>query len=429
MNRKHAYFVMLNEGRGSREVVAGQMEAFEERGFTVSHISTKPYTDLGVHTVQVDIDGLPVPIHDFLPQADRPTVPVYALNATDANVYKDLFIDGIHRAIDEAAVPNEQSIMVVPHANIHTAAAHEVSQSTGIPFIVQPHGTCIGGYQKSGKIDAYHRGDPAGETWRQINDALDGASSVVAISDYIRTTQIAPYVRDLDRIRTIYNPVNFNALKDADDDFIRQLMAEGKLKDMPYILQIGILTEWKRPHELAQATHLLPDDVQTIFIGKAEGDMGERVMREGKNTLYLGPQYGQKRNALLQGARVLAVSSLEEPFGLTPIEGNAVGIPAVVRPGGAMPELITDGRNGFIAKDTSIPAYAEALYRGLTQETSLTGRELSAYARQEFGPENTTHKMVDLAEGMLQDETTREQTHELRQEPDQSTDTPWFYRR
>lgn len=395
----HAIFVTLNGGRGSGAVVSSQTEGFQQAGYDVSVVSTQPGERPGVRNVEVPLDGLPIPIHDYLPGAGD-KVPVYSLDVPDANVYKNLFEEGIERAIDESGIPPENSVMVVHHANIQLAAAMAVADETGIPYFCMPHGTCIEGFQKSGRIDAYREGRPEGNTWGMIREALNQASGVIAISKYMKDTQIDPNMDNRERVYVIYNPLPGD-VTEYDETFVNQLIAEGRMDDSPYILQVGLLTDWKRPQDLAAASHDLPDGIQTVFVGHDDAGMAERVVREGKNCVYLGPIYGPKSKGLMRGAKLLAVSSMIEPFGLTPIEAGSLGVPSVIRPSGAPPEFIEDGFNGYVATDLSVEAYGDALSQGVTEQPELWGDPLSQYTMEKFGPENTTQKIIDLARGLI----------------------------
>ena len=82
--------------------------------------------------------------------------------------------------------------------------------------------------------------------------------------------------------------------------------------------------------------------------------------------------------ALLQGRAVLVVPTLtEEPLGLVVMEAKAAGLPSVVFPSGGLPEMIEHGVDGFICRDKSAEALAEALSLYLT-DPSLTLRQGTA---------------------------------------------------
>jgi glycosyltransferase involved in cell wall biosynthesis len=77
---------------------------------------------------------------------------------------------------------------------------------------------------------------------------------------------------------------------------------------------------------------------------------------------FLGEIGDDDKPAFLGGARALLFPiDWPEPFGLVMIEAMACGTPVVARPCGAVPEVIVDGRTGFLA--STLVELAEAVKR------------------------------------------------------------------
>jgi glycosyltransferase involved in cell wall biosynthesis len=75
---------------------------------------------------------------------------------------------------------------------------------------------------------------------------------------------------------------------------------------------------------------------------------------------FIGPVGGDRKAALLSGASCLLIPSLApETSSLVAMEAMSAGIPVVAFPTGALPEIIDDGRTGFLVN--SIEEMAEAL--------------------------------------------------------------------
>ena len=83
----------------------------------------------------------------------------------------------------------------------------------------------------------------------------------------------------------------------------------------------------------------------------------------------------------------------EEPFGLTVLESMACGTPVVAMPRGAMPELVEDGRSGFLV-DTEQQAVD-----AIGKLTSLDRRAVRAHVEGRF----THERMVDGYEAVFRD--------------------------
>lgn len=73
---------------------------------------------------------------------------------------------------------------------------------------------------------------------------------------------------------------------------------------------------------------------------------------DGTQVSYIGPvDDRQKVNLLGHAAALLVPVEWEEPFGIVFIEALACGTPVVSCPRGALPEIVRDGREGFLAED------------------------------------------------------------------------------
>src|SRR6267143_1776576 len=73
---------------------------------------------------------------------------------------------------------------------------------------------------------------------------------------------------------------------------------------------------------------------------------------------------------LYEGSLFVAVSSLSEPFGMTPVEGALAGKPSVVGAVGGTREFVLDGETGLVVNSTSVRHMAGAL-RLLLEDTNL----------------------------------------------------------
>ena len=85
---------------------------------------------------------------------------------------------------------------------------------------------------------------------------------------------------------------------------------------------------------------------------------------DGDQIRYLGSVGPTQRDALLGGASALLhLIQFDEPFGLSVIEAMATGTPVIAFRRGSMPELIENGRTGFLVDAGSIENATEAISR------------------------------------------------------------------
>jgi glycosyltransferase involved in cell wall biosynthesis len=116
----------------------------------------------------------------------------------------------------------------------------------------------------------------------------------------------------------------------------------------------------------------------------------------GDDARYLGEVPHDHKVQLLADARaVLFPIRWNEPFGLVMIEALACGTPVLAFPEGAAPEVIEDGRTGFLCHDEA--AMAEALGRIDTIDRKACRAAVEGY----FSTERMVREHLDLFESLV----------------------------
>ncbi|MGI8609132.1 MAG: glycosyltransferase family 4 protein [Candidatus Dormibacteria bacterium] len=100
---------------------------------------------------------------------------------------------------------------------------------------------------------------------------------------------------------------------------------------------------------------------------------------------------------LLEHALALLVPiDWEEPFGLVFIESLAAGTPVISRPRGALPELVDNGRNGFLAEDE------DGLVAACKAVAALDRRACRAMALDRFSVEQMALRYEEVYTAVLE---------------------------
>ena len=87
---------------------------------------------------------------------------------------------------------------------------------------------------------------------------------------------------------------------------------------------------------------------------------------DDRQVIYVGNVGPEKRNDLLgKAGALLHPINFNEPFGLSVIESMACGTPVIAINRGSMPELIQDGKNGFLISSTDEAIKAVARVKGI----------------------------------------------------------------
>ncbi len=107
---------------------------------------------------------------------------------------------------------------------------------------------------------------------------------------------------------------------------------------------------------------------------------------DGNRIVYIGSVGPEKRDELMGGAyALLHPISFEEPFGLSIVESMACGAPVVAFSKGSMPELIVDGKTGFLVTDVNGAVDA------VSKIKSISRKECRQHVENRF----TADRMVD----------------------------------
>ena len=105
---------------------------------------------------------------------------------------------------------------------------------------------------------------------------------------------------------------------------------------------------------------------------------------------FIGPIGGARKRRLLAAARCVVVSSVaHETSSLVAMEALASGTPVVAFANGALPEVIEDGRTGFLARDFS------GLADGLRRAAELSPDDCRRAAEERFSSARMVQRYLD----------------------------------
>lgn len=154
----------------------------------------------------------------------------------------------------------------------------------------------------------------------------------------------------LNYIRTVYNGI----------DLRRFPMGHGRGN---YLAFLGRMSPEKGPVQAIQAAKRagIPlimaakvDDADKVFFAKKI-----KPHLDGRRVKFLGEVAHAEKIRLLKDARgLLALIQWEEPFGLFMTEAMACGTPVIATGRGSVPEIVADGKTGFIVQNANDAARA-----------------------------------------------------------------------
>lgn len=195
--------------------------------------------------------------------------------------------------------------------------------------------------------------------------------NVVAISN----AQRKPAGHRVNFLATVYNGID---------------LAEFPFNNKPsdHFLFMGAMGEHKSPHLAIAACQKA--GVKLILAGGKvrEPYFSEKVKPQidDNQIEYVGEVEGEKRIELLKNARgFLMPITWEEPFGLVMIEAMACGAPVIGFDRGAIPEVVEEGKTGFVVENV------DQMAKAIKKIDTIDRRACRKLVEEKF----TYQKMVD----------------------------------
>jgi L-malate glycosyltransferase len=242
------------------------------------------------------------------------------------------------------------------------------------------------------------------------------ATTLVANSQY--TAELAQRAAPKARLEVVHNPVD---LKRWDPARIDRLRARASLNGVgERALLMGVvaqLSPWKGQDTAIEALRILRGegvDAHLLLIGSAkflaratrfdnESYVAHlRALVAGAGLADYVSWMGERDDVpeLVRALDVLLLPSWEEPFGRALIEAMALSVPVVATDVGGPPEIIEDGREGYLVAPREPPAWAHAIRR-ITDEPER-GWEMGRAGRRRveaaFSVQHHVALMLDVYE-------------------------------
>jgi glycosyltransferase involved in cell wall biosynthesis len=228
---------------------------------------------------------------------------------------------------------------------------------------------------------------------RLVPAILRESRAVIAVSEATRREVLAAYGLRPERVHAIpngYDHAAFVPVGPATND-----------GGVPYVLFVGNLLPHKNLPRLTEAVaHVARQSpVRLVIAGSGTprrvGELRRLADRVGVQ-LELTPYVSQRAlPSLYRGARLVAMPSLAEGFGLPALEAMACGTPVVVGKTSAMPEVVGDA--GLLVDPEDTGAIADAILRLLTQDPLRKELIAQGLARaKEFSWERTARQVLTV---------------------------------
>ena len=219
--------------------------------------------------------------------------------------------------------------------------------------------------------------------------ALGKLDALIANSDYVRQAVAAGHALPLERLRTVYYGFTFPWGPPP----------AGETRRRPEVLFIGANLQRKGLPALLRALAGLRAELPELRL-HVVGDHPMRPQMEalarelgmGGLVTFHGFLPHDALAPLFRAARVLALPSEVEGFGITLLEAMHCGVPVIASTRGGSPELVRDAWNGFLVEPGDVDTLAARLRVLLTDDRRWA--ELRAHG-EETAAGFTLPRMVD----------------------------------
>ena len=210
-------------------------------------------------------------------------------------------------------------------------AAMLLKKVTGKPLIVHVH---ITEFDKTG-------GQYADSRVYAIEKAgMDAADLVVAVSNLVRNRCIHQYYQRPEKVRVVYNAVDFVGKPSLEERF--------RIKDQDkVVLFLGRVTLQKGPDYFIEAAKKVLDiDPNVKFVVAGTGDMLPQLIERaaslgiGNKVIFPGFVDREQGDRLYRMADVFVMPSVSEPFGIVPLEAMYQGTPTIISKQSGVSEVL-----------------------------------------------------------------------------------------
>lgn len=212
--------------------------------------------------------------------------------------------------------------------------------------------------------------------------AVYRAAKIIAVSENTKNDLINLYGVNTSKISVIYHGVpDFNIKqKEYKDIKLEHFQDLRQITGQPYILFIGRIELKKNIKNLIRSFNLLNEElkkrvkepINLVLVG-APGYGYQAIMKfinasPFKENIFLtGHLQGSKKEAVLKNAKVLALLSYYEGFGLPVLEAQSVGVPVVCSANSSLPEVA--GHGAMFCRVDDVKGIADAFYQVLTSNS------------------------------------------------------------
>jgi glycosyltransferase involved in cell wall biosynthesis len=264
----------------------------------------------------------------------RSLVPNGPTGSTTDN--EELYGENLFEEIEEynrkARIIAEREKFDIIHAHdwMTFRAGMEARNVSGKPLVIHVHST---EYDRTGGWGI----NPAVRDIEQVG--ICGADHIIAVSNRTKRAIMKNYGIPSEKISVVYNAIDVD---DSPSDELAECYLGQRI-----VLFLGRITMQKGPdYFLEAAARVLEQEPDVMFVMAGDGDMINRMIERaadlniGHKVLFTGFLRGPEVDRIYDMADVYVMSSVSEPFGITPLEAMSHGVPVIISRQSGVSEVI-----------------------------------------------------------------------------------------
>jgi len=318
---------------------------------------------------------------------------VYFLKTSKTPIVKSfMFAASAFRKLK--SLPDNARVDVI-HANLPLVPNFAVPSGFGNTLVTTVHSTWKGEAEAI-KGEPYSRLNPNEKFMVSFNwflrifeeRMLEKSNKIIAVSEFTRRELHQYYKVKDQKIHVIHNGVDINKFKPEDNKSKAKKELGFKPDDIT-ILSVGRLYARKGLFTLIESMPAVVrkfPHAKFIVSGKGQSnEMKKLVMHAEKlgvinNIVFTGYYPDAKLPRLYQTADVFAFSTFYENLPFAVLEALSTGLPVVTTNVGGIPEMIENGKNGFLVQPFNSGELADRILYCL--EHRQTAAEMAFWARK-----------------------------------------------
>jgi glycosyltransferase involved in cell wall biosynthesis len=164
-----------------------------------------------------------------------------------------------------------------------------------------------------------------------------------------------------------------------------------------YYLAGGRIARAKNPDLIIRAflENGLPLKIFGKSFGGYEREIGDLLREKGSNVEYIGEINDDEKDRLMKGAKAFIFASVDEDFGIIPVEAMMNGTPVIAQKSGGVLETIVEGKTGVFFDDFTIESLNNAIKK--FEKMKFNSTDIKKHA-EKFGKKRFENEIREFVE-------------------------------